>query len=117
MVQWPALLGYKGSVTSFREMAIDNAEKEARPAQYAAALKWVSWIWEGPAGGFRRQHRFSRNVDGWTATQKSTGNITDVDQQDELDELEGLSAEDLNHLKYHQGKAGTPATAQQGADD
>ena len=92
-------------------------KKEERAAQYAAALKWVSWIREVPAGGFRRQHRFSRNADGWAATQKSTGNIADVRQQDEIDELEGLSTEDLNNLKYHQGKAGTPATAQHEADD
>ena len=40
-----------------------------------------------------------------------------MDVQDELDDLDGLSTDDLNSLRLEQAGKGTPAAAQQEADD
>ena len=79
-------------------------------------MRWTKWIHEGPADGLRRQHRFSRNVKGFTPTALSSGNFTNVDQEDELEGLEGVSMDDLNQIRLDQTAKGTPATAQQEAD-
>ena len=50
-------------------------------------------------------------------TAKSSGVVAGVDQEDELDDLEGLSTDDINQLRFDQSVKGTPATAQQEADD
>ena len=97
-------------------MAVANAEKEERAAQRIAMAKWVSWIRDGPAHGLRRQHRFTRNVVGWVPAEKSTGVVTEVDVRDEVDELQGLSRQDINDLKFQQAEDHAPATAQQEAD-
>ena len=99
-----------------RKMAEANAEKEERAAQQISMVKWVSWIRDGP-NGLKRQHRFSRNAGGWTPTQKSTGNVTDADLRDEVDDLQGLSMQDIIDLKFQQAEDHAPATAQQEADD
>ena len=93
-----------------------NAEKEERAAQLIAMMKWVTWIREGPALGLRRQHRFTRNVGGWSPTEASSGKIAETDVRDELDELEGLSRQAIDDLKFQQADGGSPATAQQEAD-
>ena len=80
-------------------------------------MKWTQWIQEGPADGMKRQHKFSRTIKGWTATAKSTGVIPGIDQHDELEDFEGLGIDDLNAIRFEQASAGTPATAQQEADD
>ena len=91
-------------------------KKKERAAQQISMAKWISWIREGPAYGLRRQHRFTRNVVGWVPTEKSTGVVTDVDARDELYELQGLSRQDINNLKFQQAEHHAPATAQQEAD-
>ena len=53
---------------------------------------------------------------GWVPTEKSTGAVTDVDARDELDELQGLSRQEINDLKFQQAENRAPATAQQEAD-
>ena len=40
-----------------------------------------------------------------------------MDQHDEMDDLEGIGSEELDMLRLEQNTAGTPATAQQEADD
>ena len=47
---------------------------------------------------------------------KNTGVVTDVDARDELDELQGLSRQDINDLKFQRAEDHVPATAQQEAD-
>ena len=80
-------------------------------------MKWTQRIHEGPADGQRRQHRFTRTVKGWTATAKSTGMVHGIEQEGEWDDLEGVDVDELNQLRMEQDLAGTPATAQQEADD
>ena len=43
--------------------------------------------------------------------------IAGIDQQDELEDFEVLGVDDLNAIRFDQASAGTPATAQQEADD
>ena len=111
------MLGYKVWASALKKAAIENAEKEEKAAQHASLLKWTKWIHEGPADGLRRQHKFSRTVKGWTPTAKSTGVTPDIDQEDELEDLDGISTDDLNAIRFNQASTGTPATAQQEADD
>ena len=94
-----------------------HAETEEKAAQHASLMKWTKWIHEGPADGLIRQHKFSRTVKGWTPTAKSTGVIAGIEQEDELEDLDGVGVDDLNAIRFDQASAGTPATAQQEADD
>ena len=57
------------------------------------------------------------SVGWWTPTSKSTGIIVGIDQSDELDDLEGVGIDELDQWRLEQNMAGTPATAQQEADD
>ena len=97
---------------ALRDMAGGNADKEEQSAQRISMMKWIAWIREGPGQGSRRQHRFTRNVAGWTPTERSTGAVTDVDARDELDELQGLSSQDIKDLEFQQAEGQAPATAQ-----
>ena len=104
-------------VEALKKAAVANAEIEERAAQQASLMRWTKWIHEGPASGLRRQHRFSRNVKGWTPTAKSSGVDAGIDVEDELEGLEGISIEELNLVRFEQSSKGTPAAAQQEADD
>ena len=86
-------------------------------AQYVATNRWEAWIHVGPASGVKRQHQFSRNATGWTPTNESSGKVYATHGQDELDDLDGLSADELDAIRFDQGEKGTPASAQQEADD
>ena len=79
--------------------------------------KWDKWIHEGPAAGLRRQHRFSRTVVGWIPTAANSGKVDAFKDEDENDEVDGLSIADLNQLKFEQGATRRPAGAQQEVDD
>ena len=79
--------------------------------------KWDKWIHEGPAAGLRRQHRFSRTVNGWMPTAANSGKLEAFNGEDEVDEVDGLSIEDLTRLKFEQGATRRPAGAQQEVDD
>lgn len=49
---------------ALKKAATNNAGTEEKAAQHASLIKWTQWIHEGPADGLRRQHRFSRTVNG-----------------------------------------------------
>ena len=51
-----------------------------------AAIKWETWLTEGPAAGLRRQHQFSRTADGWAATSPSSGKVGSFDPDDEVED-------------------------------
>ena len=97
--------------------AVENAEREERAAQYAAMVKWQAWIHEGPAAGLKRQHRFSRTPTGWIPTVMSTGNCDGIELDDEVDGLDGLTAEQLSSLKHEHADKDAPACSQQEVDD
>ena len=104
-------------MVALKKAAMSNADKEEAAAQYVATKKWETWIHEGPASGLKRQHQFSRNATGWTPTKRSTGKVYATHGQDELDDLDGLGAEELDVILFDQGERATPASAQQEADD
>ena len=111
------MLGYSVWVETFRCTAIRNAEREERAAQHATMVKWAKWIHEGPAHGLRRQHQYSRVAHGWAPTALSSGITEAIKEEDELEGIEGISIDELNLVRFEQGLAGTPAGAQQEADD
>ena len=82
-------------IKMLRNAAMDNATKEEKAAQYMATKKWEKWIHEGPASGLRRQHQFSRSATGWAATKHSSGEVKATQPYDELYDLDGLSAAEL----------------------
>ena len=104
-------------VEVLKDSATKNAEAEERAAQKAPLIKWTKWIHDGPASGLRRQHQFSRTTQGWTPTKKSSGKVQHIDEDDELDDVEGLDRDELESLKFEQAIGSPPATAQQQADD
>ena len=83
---WLCLPGW---AEHLRGNAEANAVAQESAAQRAAMCKWTQWIHDGPADGLRRQHRFSRGVDGWIPSNVSSGNIVATDANDELDDLNG----------------------------
>ena len=110
-------LHYMSWVKAFREVALHTAESEERAAQRASLAKWRKWINEGPAGGLKRQHRFTRTAVGWMPTARSSGKVCQLDGEDEVDMIEGLSIEELDTLRMDQAHSSCPATAQQEVDD
>ena len=111
------MLEHRAWAAGLKTVAVANAEREERAAQQSALIKWTQWIHEGPADGLRRQHRFSRNAKGWTPTAKSSGVDAGIDVEDEVEGMQGVSLEDLNQMRFENTCKGTPATAQQEADD
>ena len=104
-------------VEILKEGAIRNAEAEEKAAQRAALCKWTNWLHDGPADGLRRQHQFSRGTQGWVPTKPSSKQVQPIDVNDELDDVDGLSMDELNSLKSEQAEGNPPASAQQQADD
>ena len=102
------MMDHKSWAVALKAAATANAEKEERAAQQAALMKWTKWIHEGPADGLRRQHRLSRNVKGWTPTAKRYGIVAGVDQEDELEDSEGIRIDDLNQIRFDQSAQGPP---------
>ena len=101
-------------VRLFLTMAGKQAEKEEEAARIAATIKFAAWLREGPAQGLRRQHRYSRNADGWCETQMAEGEENDITERDDLD---GISEQQLAAVKgTGQSACRTPAEAQQEAN-
>ena len=94
-----SMLEHEHWVRILKDTAIQNAEREERLAQHASLSKWIKWVNEGPACGLRRQHQFSRCATGWVPTAKSSGEVSKVDETDEIDTVDGLSSEQLNDLR------------------
>ena len=60
---------------------------------------------------------FSRVQKGWTATAESTGVVDDYGEEDELEDVQGVSLGELNRVRLQMDQRGTPAGAQQESDD
>ena len=52
-------------VDIFRRIALDKAKQQEAQAQRAQLLAWQSWMHDGPAGGLRKQHQFTKVKGGW----------------------------------------------------
>ena len=97
-----------------RHVATKQAEKEEAAAQLANIIDYKQWVESGPAGGLRRQHQFTRNATGWTETALGKGNLNELG---ELDDLDGLSDEQLEAIKTKVGDSTSPADVQTEVND
>ena len=116
---WRKALSYeclhsKVWVELLRTAALQQAEVEEAEAGRAAFARWLSWISEGPAGGLRRQHRFTRLAMGWTETKVAS---TEDETIGEHDDLDGLSAEQVEDIRKAGQRGLGPAMAQQEVND
>ena len=97
-----------------RHVATKQAEKEEAAAQLANIISYKLWVESGPAGGLRRQHQFTRNATGWTETALGKGNLNELG---ELDDLDGLSDEQIEAIKTKVGDTTSPADVQTEVND
>ena len=96
-------------IKAFIDVA-DNASKVADSrAANRSAKHFTEWLREGPAAGLKRQHLFIRTATGWTDS-KVGNESTPVTS--ELDDLEGLSPEQLQAACSPTTSAQTPLGAQ-----
>ena len=79
-------------VDSFLQVAIKASEAADDRAATLATKRFAEWLTTGPAEGLKRQHLFSRAATGWTSEKVGEQPETNLS---ELDDLEGLSAEQL----------------------
>ena len=72
------------------------ADKEATAANLKAAKiaaeKFETWVKDGPGGGLKRQHMFSRCATGWVQSKVSVQHEAELN---DFDDLEGVSQQDL----------------------
>ena len=68
----------------------------------------------GPALGLGRQHRMSRTAVGWIPTKVGSSKLLMVD---DLDDTDGLSAEDMVAVLRHECSLQSPLDAQQEAEE
>ena len=97
-----------------RLVAEKQAEKERAAAQLDSIKGYILWVTNGPAGGLRRQHQFTRIATGWTETAVSHQNGNELGDQDELD---GLSDEQTEAIRDAVGDEHSPADAQAEVND
>ena len=82
-------------VGSLLQVAARAAARAEDQAARAATKRFADWVADGPANGLRRQHLFSRCATGWVVDQTDEQVGTNLS---ELDELEGISQVQLQHL-------------------
>ena len=114
-------------VALLKAAATKQAEREEVAAQKASMSRWLEWMRGGPAGGLRRQHRFTRVPTGWTESAACSGRDVTVGDNDDLEGLstdmgeednpDGLSEEQLRQLKMSAVSKGSPVDAQCEAND
>ena len=96
-------------VKAFLEMASVAASRADDTAAAAATKRYIEWVDNGPAAGLKRLHLMSRTAVGWIPDK------CDVQEEvnlSELDDLEGLSQEQLRTaIGYSPGTA-TPLATQ-----
>ena len=68
----------------------------------------------GPALGLGRQHRMSRTAVGWISTKVGASKPLVID---DLDDVDGLSAEDMAAVLRYECSVRSPLDAQQEAED
>ena len=96
-------------INTFIEAA-DYASKaaDAKGAGISAS-NFAAWLKDGPAAGLTRHHMFIRTATGWTDSKNGSETSPDIS---ELDDLEGLSPEQLWAACSPTTSAQTPLGAQ-----
>ena len=100
-------------VESLLRVATKAAARTEDQAARAATRRFAEWISGGQANGLRRQHLFSRSTTGWAADSTDDQVSTELS---ELDDLEGISQEQLRAALAPSNVAGTPVGAQYAAN-
>ena len=93
------------ALTGVAEQELDIA---ARRAETASRTNYQDWLNGGPAQGLGRQHRMSRTAVGWVPTKVDRTKTVAVD---DLDETDGLSAEELAEVMRHECLIPSPLDA------
>ena len=93
--------------------ACEVAEEQRRNC---ALVDWHAWLEEGPCRGLRRQHQLTRTATGWIPTAKAPQDPTEMS---DMDEVEGLSGEELDKILHNPGAvvapSRSPADCEQGS--
>ena len=97
----------------FKKMAEAKAEHQEGQAQMAQFLAWIDWMHEGPAGGLRKQHQFTKIKGGWV--ESATIGMQGVTSE-EAEIEEGVSAEQLRKTLHPAAMEQQPANIQEETD-
>jgi len=98
---------------SFLEVATEASHRANLRAATDAARRFEEWIADGRASGLKRQHLLSRTTTGWIPDK--CGPSEEV-QTSELDDLEGISSEQLRSALAYSPQADSPLAAQDAAN-
>jgi len=105
----PSSLSNPTWAKSFLGVAEKEADHSDAKASRLATAKFTDWLQEGPAQGLKRQHLFSRVATGWIPSKTGHQPTTNLS---ELDDLEGLSPQQLQTALAPAPEADTPLGAQ-----
>jgi hypothetical protein len=100
-------------VTALAVVAEQESTIAARRAEAASRTNYQDWLNGGPALGFGRQHRMSRTSIGWVPTKVGSTKLLAVD---DLDDTDGMSAEDMAEVLRHECSLQAPLDAQQACE-
>ena len=90
-----AMLRSHSWVDSLCHTATAAAEQAEVAAARASRLAWSAWLSDGPAKGFRRQHRMSRTSLGWVSAPVAVPaevSLSEADVLDGIDETQLVAA-------------------------
>ena len=107
------VLGTTAWVESLLQVASKVASRTEDQAARIATRRFSEWIAGGQANGLRRQHLFTRSTTGWVADSTDDQVGTNLS---ELDELEGISQQQLKAALTPSSGMGTPVGAQYAAN-
>ena len=100
-------------VDIFRDIALGKARQQEAQAQRAQLLAWRSWMHEGPAGGLRKQHQFTKVKGGWVEAAEVAA---PVPLEDSLATEEGVSLSMLKAAMQPAVAIKCPANLQEETD-
>ena len=101
-------------VMALAAVARQESDIAAQRANATIRSNYQDYLNGGPALGLGRQHRMSRTAVAWTSTKVGTSKLLIID---DLDDVDGLSADDMAAVLRHECSIRSPLDAQQEAED
>lgn len=98
---------------AFLDVAAEAARRTDTSAAIASARRFEEWIADGRANELKRQHLLSRTATGWIPDKAGQPEAV---QTSELDDLEGISREQLRSALLHCPGSSSPLAAQDAAN-
>jgi len=95
-------------------VALQESDIAAQRMNATMRANYQDYLNGGPALGLGRQHRMSRTAVGWIPTKVGSSKLLVID---DLDDTDGLSAEDMAAVLRHDCSVLSPLDAQQEAED